>query len=56
METNGKRLEECNFLSIWLVKLDCTAQAEVLVPHKYFLVYLRRAVYKKYTLCLDAII
>jgi len=25
--TNRKWFEECNFLSIWLVKLDCTAQA-----------------------------
>ena len=26
VETNRKRLEACNFLSIWLVKLACTAQ------------------------------
>ena len=24
--TTRKRFETCNFLSIWLVKLDCTAQ------------------------------
>ena len=26
VETNRKRFEACNFLSIWLVKLDLTAQ------------------------------
>ena len=27
VETNRKRFKACNFLSIWLAKLDCTAQA-----------------------------
>ena len=44
--TNGKRCEACNFLSIWLVKLNCTAQACFSELHKYYLVYLQLAVYK----------
>ena len=55
-ETNRKRFEACYFLGIWVVKLDCTAQAYFSALHKYSLAYLRRAVYKKCTLCLHAII
>ena len=49
MENSRKRFEACHFLSIWLVKLDGTAQAELLALHKYSPSYLQRAGYKKCT-------